>query len=147
MGSLHHCRRTLIKKHPTRHAAALCLSLCALTALHAQTLSQADYKAGKTHISETYKTDKAACQTHTGYARNVCIQEAKAKEKVARAELEYKHTGKASDRNRLDEVKAETDYAVAKEKCGNLASHARKACVEEAKAAEHKALTEARTPR
>lgn len=129
------------------HAAVLCLSLLGLMTAHAETMSKADYKAGKTHLSETYKTDKAACQTHTGHARNVCIQEAKAKEKVARAELEYNYTGKASDRTRLHEVKAETDYAVAKEKCGDLASHARKACIEEAKAAEHKALTEARTPK
>ena len=133
-----------MKKHPSFHAAVVCLSLLTLTAVHAQTMSKADYKASKTRINEIYKTDKAACKSQSGNAKDVCIEEAKAKEKVARAELEYSYSGKATDRNKMHVVKAETDYAVAKEKCDDLAGNAKHVCVQEAKAAEQKALADAK---
>ena len=122
----------------------LCLGLLTLTAVQAETISKTEYKAGKTRISETYKADKAACKSHSGNAKDVCIEEAKAKEKVARAELEYSYTGKATDRNKMHVVKAETDYAVAKEKCDDLAGNAKHVCVQEAKAVEQKALADAK---
>ena len=34
-----------------------------------------------------YKTDKTACAALAGNAKDICVEEAKAKEKVARAEL------------------------------------------------------------
>lgn len=133
-----------MKKHPTLQTAILCLGLLALSAVHAETLSKADYKTGKAHIRDTYKTDKAACQSHSGHAQNVCLQEAKAKEKVAYAELEYSYTGKVADRNKVSAVKAETAYAVAKERCEDHEGNARNVCIQEAKATEQKALAEAR---
>jgi len=133
-----------MKKRQPMQTTLLCLSLLSMTAAYAETMSKTDYKAAKTHISETYKTDKAACKSHSGNAKDVCIQEAKAKEKVGRAELEYSYTGKATDRNKMHVVKAETDYAVAKEKCDDLAGNAKHVCVQEAKAAEQKALADAK---
>jgi len=106
--------------------------------------SKADYKAGKVQISETYKADKAACDKMTDNAKDVCVEEAKAKEKVANAELEYKHTGKVSDRNHLAVVKAETAYDVAKERCDDKTGQEKDLCVKEAKAVETKAKADAK---
>jgi len=133
-----------MKKHPPLQTAILCLGLLALSSVQAETLSKADYKTGKTHIQDTYKTDKAACQSHSGHAKNVCQQEAKAKEKVAHAELEYSYTGKTTDGNKVHVVKAETAYTVAKERCKDHEGNARNVCIQEAKATEQKALAEAR---
>ena len=76
-----------MNKLKTLQAAFLAASLLALPAAYATTMTQADYKAGKTRISADYKTDKAACASLSANAKDICVQEANAKEKVARAEL------------------------------------------------------------
>ena len=68
--------------------AAVAATVLLLSAVHAATISKADYQAGKTRISADYKADKAACSSLAANARDLCVEEAKAKEKVARAELE-----------------------------------------------------------
>jgi hypothetical protein len=119
-------------------------ALLALPVAHAANMAKADYKAGKTRISADYKADKAACASLAGNAKDICVEEAKAKEKVARAELEYSYSGKASDQTKVLEVKAKSAYAVAKEKCDDKAGNDKDVCVKEAKAAETKALADAK---
>jgi len=125
-------------------AALLAASMLALPAAYAATISKADYAAGKTRISADFKTDKAACQALAGNAKDICIQQAKGKEKVALADLEYGYTGKAADYNKVLVAKAESAYAVAKERCDDLAGNAKDVCVKEAKAVETKALADAK---
>jgi len=118
--------------------------LLLLPLAQAATMSKADFRADKSRISATYKTDKAACATRSGNAKDICIEEAKAVEKVARAELEYGYTGKAKDHDKVLVAKAETAYAVAKEKCDDRAGNDKDVCVKEAKSVETKALADAR---
>ena len=110
----------------------------------AQAMSKADYTAAKTRISADYKADKAACASLAGNAKDVCGEEAKAKEKVARAELEYSYSGKPADQTKVLETKAKSAYAVAKEKCDDKAGNDKQVCVQEAKAVETKALADAK---
>ena len=77
-------------------------------------------------------------------AKDICVEEAKAKEKVGKAELEFNYTGKANDGNKVLVAKAEAAYAVAKEKCDDLAGNTKDVCVKEAKAVEIKALADAK---
>jgi hypothetical protein len=107
-------------------------------------MSKADYKAAKTRISADYKNDKAACAPLAANAKDICIEEAKAKEKVARAELEYSYTGKDKDQTKLLVAKAESTYAVAKEKCDDKKGNDKDVCVKEAKATEVAALADAK---
>ena len=118
--------------------------LLTLPVAYAANISKADYTAGKARISASYKADRAACDAQSGNAKDVCVQEAKAKEKVARAELEYSHTGKTTDRNKVLVARAESAYAVAKERCDDLSGNAKDGCVKEAKAVEIKALADAK---
>jgi hypothetical protein len=118
--------------------------LLALPAAEAATISKADYKAGKTRISEDYKAQKSACGTSTGNAKDICAEEAKAQEKVARAELEYAYSGKPKDQNKVLVAKAESAYAVAKEKCDDQTGNNKDVCVKAAKADEVKALADAK---
>ncbi len=106
--------------------------------------SKADYNAGKTRIDASYSADKAACNSLAGNAKDVCVEEAKGREKVARAELEYSYTGKPDDANKIRVARAESAYAVAKERCDDLAGNVKDVCVKEAKAVETKALAEAK---
>jgi predicted house-cleaning noncanonical NTP pyrophosphatase (MazG superfamily) len=58
--------------------------------------------------------------------------------------MKYSYTGKASDKNKMLEVKAKSAYAVAKEKCDDKAGNDKAVCVKEAKAVETKALADAK---
>jgi hypothetical protein len=133
-----------MKKHFAISAIAMSLSLLTLPAAQAENISKSEFKVGKTRISDAYKADKAACRALSSNAKDVCEEEAKGKEKVARAELEYSYSGKAADSNKVHVVKAKAAYEVAKEKCDDLAGNAKNVCVQEAKAAEQKALADAK---
>ena len=112
--------------------AAACL---ALPLAQAATMAKADYKIDKDRISTAYKVDKAVCGALKDNAKDICVEEAKAKEKVGKAELEFNYTGKANDGNKV---------LVAKEKCDDLAGNTKDVCVKEAKAVEIKALADAK---
>ena len=131
-------------KHFTLKASFVVASMLMLPLAHAASMSRADYTAAKTRISAEYKSDKAACASLAANAKDICVEEAKAKEKVALAELEYGYTGKAGDRTKVAVAKAESAYAVAKEKCDDQAGNAKDVCVKEAKAVETKALADAK---
>jgi hypothetical protein len=119
-------------------------AMLVLPVVHAATMAKADYKAGKARISADYKADKAACAALADNTRDICVEEAKAKEKVARAELEYGYTAKPGDQTKVQVAKAESAYAVAKEKCDDKAGNDKDVCVKQAKAIEIKAVVDAK---
>ena len=123
-------------------SAAVCLTFSA--AAIAAPMSKAEYSAAKDGISAKYKTDKAACGTLTANAKDICVEEARAKEKVARAELEFSYTGKPADEIKVRVAKADAAYDVAKERCDDQTGNAKDVCVKEAKAAQVKAVSEAK---
>lgn len=63
---------------------------------------------------------------------------------MALAELTYSYSGKVDDRNKVLVAKAESAYAVAKERCDDQAGNAKDVCRKEAKAVEVKALADAK---
>jgi hypothetical protein len=133
-----------MNKQLTFKLSLVMASLLALPLAHAGSMSKADYDTAKTRIGAEYKAERSACDTRMTNAKDVCIEQAGAKQKVARAELEFGYTGKSADKTRLQEAKAEAAYAVAKENCDDQAGNAKDVCVKEAKAAETKALADAK---
>lgn len=125
-------------------ASLIVAALLSFSVAQAATLTKAQYKADKTRISADYKVDKKACDALKDNAKDICVQEAKAKESVARAELEYSYTGKAGDQTKVLKAKAKAAYAVAKEKCDDKTGNDKDVCVKEAKAAETKGLADAK---
>lgn len=128
----------------TMKASLLLTALLLLPTAQAQTMSKADYTAGKTRLSANYKADKAACASLAGNAKDICVEEAKGKEKVARADMDYGYSGKAADRNKVLVAKADTAYAVARERCDDLAGNAKDVCVKQAKATKVSAMADAK---
>jgi len=110
----------------------------------AANIDKATYNTGKTRIESAFKADRAACGSMSGNAKDICMEEAKGKERVALAELEYSFTGKAADGTKVLVARAESTYAIAKERCDDQAGNAKDVCVKEAKAAETRALAEAK---
>lgn len=128
--------------------AAGLFALCSqLPLASAANMSHEQYSAAKDQISAAYKSDKAACDGMSGNAKDVCVEQAKGKEKVAKAELEYKYTGKESDRNDIAKVRADADYSVAKERCDDKSGNDKDVCVTQAKAAREHAMADAKLSR
>jgi hypothetical protein len=118
--------------------------LLVLPQAQAANMTKWDYSSGKTRIGTDFKAAKAACASLAGNGKDICVEEAKAKQKVERAELEYGYTGKSGDLNKLLIAKAESAYAVARERCDDKAGNVKDVCVQQAKAAETKALADAK---
>ena len=133
-----------MSKNLSLSTIAFAFALMALPAAHAATISKDEYKAGKSRISDTYKSDKAACASLKANAKDICVEQAKGKEKVAKAELEYSYTGKPKDAIKIQEARAESTYAVAKEKCDDLSGNPKDVCVKEAKAAKVRGMADAK---
>ena len=128
--------------HRIASATLLLSSLLGAQSLLAANISRPDYTAGKERISADAKAGKATCKALAGNARDICNAEATAKEKVAMAELEFSHTGTRKDQDRIVTVKADTTYAVAKERCDDKTGNDKDVCVKEAKAVQTKALAD-----
>ena len=128
----------------TRAALA---GLCAfgLGSALAVPLSAADEHAARLAVADTYKADQAACKTGPGgNARDICHATATSKEKVALAEIRFGQSGKPADAVKVHVARADGDFAVAKEKCDDLAGQPKSLCRTEAKAAHAKALADAK---
>ncbi len=133
MLTLQHCKTTL--------AIA---ALFAAGGAFAASGDKADYSAAKDRISAEYKADKAACDAYSGNKKDICVEQAKGKESVAKAEAEYNYTGKQSDGNKVSVAKADADYAVAKEMCDDKGGNDKDVCMTSAKSAHKKALADAK---
>ena len=119
-------------------------AMLVFSGVQAQTIDKAEVKARKASIAATYKADKAACAPMKGNAKDICMEETKGREKVAKAELTYASSGKPADQTKVLNAKAEVAYAIAKERCDDKAGNAKDVCVKEAKAIEIKALSDAK---
>jgi hypothetical protein len=132
-------------------AAAIALAF-ALPAAQAQTTggaapstptaSSADRKmknAEEDRVEADYKADKAKCDSMNGNAKDVCVKEAKGKEKVAKAELDAKKDPSARNQRKVLEAKADAKYDVAKEKCDGMKGNEKSACEKDAKAEHERA--------
>jgi hypothetical protein len=131
-------------KYFNSNAALIVAAALMLPVVHAASMSKVDYKTGKARISGEYEADKTACASQAGNAKDICVDEAKGKEKVALAELEYNYSGKYKDQVKVLVVKAKAAYEVAKQTCDGKAGNERDVCIKEAKAAETKALADAK---
>ncbi|HEV8108388.1 MAG TPA: hypothetical protein VGP97_12780 [Burkholderiales bacterium] len=90
--------------------------------------------AEEDRIEADYKAAKAKCDPMKGNQKDVCEKEAKAKEKVAKAELDAKKDPSPKNQRKVAEAKADGEYAVAKEKCDDLKGNEKSACDKQAKA-------------
>jgi len=94
-----------------------------------------------------YKSEKDACGRISGNAKDICMEEAKGKQKIAKADADsaFENTPKKREAARL--ARADTAYAVAKEKCDDLIGNSKDVCVKESKAAYVKAKGDAKVDR
>ena len=109
------------------------LLACTLGATAAP-MTKVDYKAAKSDIENKYKADKKACNVHADNAKDICVEEAKGAERVAKAELEANYEPSAKHTIAVQEAKAKVTLAIAKEKCDDQNGNAKAVCRKEAQA-------------
>lgn len=124
-------------------AAALCTAGLALHA-SAATLGKAEYEAAKTRVEADAKVDRATCDRLSGNPKDICVEQAKAKEKVGKAELDAQYSGKPEDRAKVADVRAEAAYEVAEQRCDEHTGNAKDVCMKEAEAARASAKADAK---
>jgi len=85
-------------------------------------------------IEQAAKADKERCNSMKGNAKDICMAEAKGKEKVAKAELDAKHAkDRVKAQQKVTEAKAEAKYEVDKQRCDDQKGEAKDACMKQAR--------------
>ena len=120
-------------------AAALAVA-CA--AAQAANFSKSSYDSARADIKATYKGERDNCGSLAGNAKDICVEQAKGREAVALAQLEYNYTGKVADEQKLYAVRADTRYELAKERCDDLGGDAKDVCLRQARTEHEKAQAE-----
>ena len=99
-------------------------------------MTRAEVNAAQDRISADYKAAKARCDNLSGNTKDICMAEAKAKEKIAKAELDArKNNYTPQARHDLNVARADANYEVAKQKCDEKAGNDKDVCMKDAKAA------------
>jgi hypothetical protein len=106
-------------------------------------ISEAQYKTAEQGISARHTSDQTACEAMAGNRKDVCMEEAKGRQNVAKAELELSHGNSAEHRQDVRIAKANAAYAVANEKCDELGGNAQDVCRKEAQSAQVAAKADA----
>ena len=127
-----------------KHLLMLAIASTCLVAGQASAMTQDEYKVAKEKIEADYKVAKTQCDTLKDNAKDVCQEQAKGKEKVARAELEFNRTGDEKDAAKVAMAKADAAYEVAKERCDDRKGNDKDVCVKEAKATHTQATADAK---
>jgi uncharacterized protein with LGFP repeats len=128
----------------TVRAACLVSAGLVCAAAGAANISPAVYDSASKEVKTTYQAERDACAQMSGNAKDICVETAKGKEKVALAHLQYQRSGNAGDMNKLAEARYEARYEVAKEVCDDQAGNAKDVCVAKAKADNDKAKADAK---
>ena len=109
-----------------------------------QGISRDEYKREKDRIEADAKAAKEKCKSLSGNTKDICQAEAKATEKVAKKELDYKKNPNEKNRMDVEKVKAEAAYEVAKEKCEDLKGADQSKCKKDAKAEKDRGMAAAK---
>ena len=107
--------------------------LCMAPAHGASLSSVDDLTASKARAQAGLVADRAACDNLGGNARDVCREQARGKERVAKAELDLAHTGSRESQDRVTAVKLDAAYDIARTRCNAQTGSAKTVCTKEAR--------------
>jgi len=124
--------------------APVALALLSLPALAGGSVTRFEFELETGRIASTFTNARAICDELDSNAKDICIEEARAVQAVAHAELAYRRSGHQADRSAIPVVRAESAYAVAREKCDEFAGAEKAGCLADAKAVQAKALADAK---
>ena len=107
-------------------------------------ISRDEYNREKDRVEADAKAAKEACKSLKDNAKDICQAEAKAKEKIAKKELDYKKNPNDKNMQDWEKMKVEAAYEVAKEKCEDQKGADQAKCKKEAKAEKDRGMAAAK---
>jgi hypothetical protein len=107
-------------------------------------MTKVELKDAKAKIEVNYKAALVPCESLSGNAKKVCTVEAKGNEKMALANLEASDKPSAKSQRDASDTKADAVYALAKQKCEDLAGNTKDVCIKEAKSVEASSKADAK---
>jgi hyperosmotically inducible periplasmic protein len=107
-------------------------------------MSPVDYGAAKKGIESDAHMAIAKCRDLESQARDLCKAEAKADERIRKADLEAQYRGTVAAAADAKLVRAKAQYDLAKAKCGDQHSEDRIACMRSARSDKAKAIADAK---
>jgi hypothetical protein len=107
-------------------------------------MAPVDYSAAKTVIEAETQAALELCSDKEGQDRKICKAEAKADERIRKADLEAQYRGTVAAADDAKLVRAKAQFEVAKVKCAGERSGDKISCLRSARAEKAKALAEAK---
>jgi hyperosmotically inducible periplasmic protein len=113
----------------------------AATSPHMDTVA---YKQMMDKAANDYKMAKAQCDTHSGNAKDICVEQAKAARAHTESDavVQYKNDKKSVQKAEIAVANAE--YDLAKAKCADMAGTEKRTCLSTAKSAQVAAIADAK---
>ena len=103
-------------------------------------MSPADYSVGKKSIESDTRAAIAKCRDQDGQARDICKAEARAEERVRKADLEAQYRGTVAAAADARLARAKAHYEIAKARCGDQRGEDKLSCLRSARSEKAKAL-------
>lgn len=107
-------------------------------------MSPLDYGASKKAIESETRIAISLCGDKEGQDREICKAEARADDRVRKADLEAQYRGTVSAATDARLARAKAQFEVAKVKCADQRSEEKISCLRSARAEKSKALAEAK---
>jgi hypothetical protein len=118
----------------------LLVAVVAFPVLQAAQQAEPAYQAANARISADYRSEKQACAPLAAQARNVCLEQTRARRNVARAELEHRHGRHERDQHKVLQARAEAADAVARAQCSDMKGRLQELCIVRSRTVEAQAL-------
>lgn len=120
------------------------LGISAAVDMPSTLMSRADYSVGKKSIEAETRMAIASCRESEGSAKEICKAQARAEERVKKADLQERYHGTvaAAEEARISRTKAA--YEVAKARCGIHKGDERTECLRSAREDQGRALSDAK---
>ncbi|HUQ28508.1 MAG TPA: hypothetical protein VM051_07935 [Usitatibacter sp.] len=103
-------------------------------------MSPADYSLAKKAIESDTRVLLAKCRDQDGQLRDVCKAEARADERVRKADLEAQYRGTVASAADARLARAKASYEVAKARCGDHRGEDKLSCLRSARTEKARAL-------
>jgi hyperosmotically inducible periplasmic protein len=107
-------------------------------------MSPVDYSAARKAIEGDLRGTLEKCRDLEGQVKDICKAEARANERIRKAELEADYRGTVAAAADAKLARAKAQFDVARAKCGGEHSEGKLSCLRSARADKAKALSEAK---
>ena len=107
-------------------------------------MSPVDYGAAKKAIESEIHVALSKCRSLDGQAKDVCKAEARADERIRKADLEAEYRGTVGAAADAKLARAKAQFEVAKARCGNEHGEGKLACLRSARADKARAVADAK---